>query len=269
MTAVVFIHGLWISHTAWQPWIEHFAAHGHHAVAPPWPGEADTVAATRENPSAQAGFGINDLTAHFAGILDQFDTPPVVIGHSFGGLIAQKLLGQNKAAAAVAIDPAPIKGVKPLPLAQLRSALPVLGNPLNRGRAKGLTRNQFRYGFGNALTEVESDDLWQQWAIPSPGKPLFEAGLANFTPNSPAQVDTANTVRGPLLITAGTADHTVPYVSAKAAFKQYAKSSAITDFHEFDGRGHSLTIDHGWKDVANVALAWLSAKGITGTENAS
>lgn len=117
MTDVVFIHGLWISHTAWQPWIEHFAARGHHAIAPPWPGEADTVAGTRENPSAQAGFGINDLTAHFARILNQFDTPPVVIGHSFGGLIAQKLLGENKAAAAVAIDPAPIKGVKPLPLA--------------------------------------------------------------------------------------------------------------------------------------------------------
>lgn len=269
MTNIVFIHGLWISHTAWQPWIEHFAAHGHHAIAPSWPGEADTVAATRENPTAQAGFGINDLTAHFDGILEQFHTPPVVIGHSFGGLIAQKLLSQNKAAAAVAIDPAPIKGVKPLPFAQLRSAFPVLGNPLNRGRAKGLTRSQFRYGFGNALTDAESDALWEQWAIPSPGKPLFEAGLANFTPKSPAAVDTANPNRGPLLITAGTADHTVPQVSAKATFKQYAKSPAVTDFHVFDGRGHSLTIDHGWQDVADVALAWLSTNRIAGTETAS
>jgi pimeloyl-ACP methyl ester carboxylesterase len=268
MADMVFVHGLWIAHTAWQPWIDYFAAHGHRAVAPRWPGEGDTIAATRENPNAQAGFGINDLTGHFADILGQY-AMPVVVGHSFGGLIAQKLLGDNKAAAAVAIDPAPIKGVKPLPLAQLRSAFPVLGNPLNRQRAKALSRKQFRYGFGNALSEAESDALWEQWSIPSPGKPLFEAGLANFTPNSPAKVNTVNPTRGPLLITSGTADHTVPHVSAKAAYKQYAKSPAVTDFHQFDGRGHSLTIDHGWKDVADVTLAWLAANGITATESAS
>ncbi|HET6736367.1 alpha/beta hydrolase [Mycobacterium sp.] len=264
MTDIVFIHGLWISHTAWQPWIEHFAANGHRAIAPRWPGEAETAAATRENPNAQAGFGIDQLNEHFAAVIEQFDTPPIAIGHSFGGLIAQKLLGQNKVAAAVAIDPAPIKGVKPLPLAQLRSAFPVLCNPLNRGRAKALTRQQFRYGFGNALTEAESDSLWEQWSIPSPGKPLFEAAMANFTPNSPAKVDTANTARGPLLITAGTADHTVPHVSVKATFKQYAKSAAITDFHEFDGAGHSLTVDHRWQEVAGVALSWLAEHRFTG-----
>ncbi|AQT78613.1 alpha/beta hydrolase [Mycolicibacterium litorale] len=264
MTNVVFIHGLWIASTAWQPWIDHFAAQGYHAIAPAWPGEHTTVPATRENAADQAGFGIDELTDHFATVLDQFDTRPVVIGHSFGGLIAQKLLGQNKAAAAIAIDPAPIKGVKPLPIAQLRSAFPVLGNPLNRGRAKGLSQAQWRYGFGNALTAEESDALWQQWSIPSPGKPLFEAATANFLPNSPAKVDTANSSRGPLLITAGTADHTVPYVSAKAAHGLYRKSGAVTDFHEFEGRGHSLTIDHGWRDVADTALAWLADQGRTG-----
>jgi pimeloyl-ACP methyl ester carboxylesterase len=263
MTNVVFIHGLWVSHTAWQPWIEHFAAQGHHAIAPAWPGEFPTVEQTRQNPSDQAGFGIDDLTAHFAKVLDQFDTPPVVIGHSFGGLIAQKLLGQNRAAAAIAIDPAPIKGVKPLPLAQLRSAFPVLGNPLNRGRAKGLTEAQWRYGFGNALTQDESDQLWQQWAIPSPGKPLFEAAIANFSGNSPAKVDLANGTRGPLLITGGSADHTVPFVSAKATHALYAKSDAITDFHEFEGRGHSLTIDKGWRDVADTTLSWMADRQVT------
>lgn len=262
MTNVVFIHGLWISHTAWQPWIEHFAAQGYQAIAPAWPGEQATVAETRENPSTQAGFGIEELTDHFAKVLDQFDTPPVVIGHSFGGLIAQKLLAQNKAAAAIAIDPAPIKGVKPLPIAQLRSAFPVLANPLNRGRAKALTQAQWRYGFGNTLTPAESDALWEQWSIPSPGKPLFEAATANFSANSPAKVDTANGTRGPLLITAGTADHTVPYVSAKAAHRLYRKSNAITDFHEFEGRGHSLTIDHGWLDVADTSLAWLAHRDV-------
>lgn len=265
MVDIVFIHGLWISHTAWQPWVDYFADNGHRPVAPTWPGEADSVAATRQNVSAQAGFGINALTDHFADIVDQFDSPPVVIGHSFGGLIAQKLLGLNKAAAAVAIDPAPIRGVKPLPLAQLRSAFPVLGNPLNRGRAKALNRRQFRYGFGNALSESESDSLWESWAIPSPGKPLFEAAVANFVPNSPATVDVANATRGPLLITAGTADHTVPLVSVKAAFKLYSKSAAVTHFHQFDGRGHSLTIDDGWRGVADVVLSWLGENELRAT----
>ncbi|WP_167106613.1 alpha/beta hydrolase [Mycobacterium sp. DL592] len=264
MTDVVFIHGLWVASSAWQPWIDHFAAQGYQAIAPGWPGEHATVAATRENPSDQAGFGIDELTGHYAKILDQFDTPPVVIGHSFGGLIAQKLLEQNKAAAAIAIDPAPIKGVKPLPIAQLRSAFPVLGNPLNRGRAKGLTQAQWRYAFGNALTPAESDALWEQWSIPSPAKPLFQAAVANFAPSSPAKVDTAKSDRGPLLITAGTADHTVPYVSAKASHGLYRKSDAITDFHEFDGRGHSLTIDQGWRDVADTALTWLADRGAAG-----
>ena len=260
MTNVVFIHGLWISHTAWQPWIEHFAAHGHHAIAPAWPGEFATAKETRRGAAEQAGYGIDELTEHFADVLADLDAPPVVIGHSFGGLIAQKLLGQNKAAAAIAIDPAPIKGVKPLPFAQLRSAFPVLGNPLNKGRAKALTQAQWRYGFGNALTVDESDALWEQWSIPSPGKPLFEAATANFSPNSPAKVDTANHTRGPLLITGGTVDHTVPLVSAKAAYALYEKSSTITDFHEFEGRGHSLTIDHGWRDVADTALAWMAQR---------
>lgn len=262
MTNVVFIHGLWVAHTAWQPWIERFAEHGHTAIAPAWPGEYPTVEQTRSDPAAQAGHGIDELTEYFAGVLAEFDRPPVVIGHSFGGLIAQKLLGQNRAAAAIAIDPAPIKGVKPLPLAQLRSAFPVLGNPLNRGRAKGLTEAQWRYGFGNALTPAESDALWQQWAIPSPGKPLFEAASANFTPGSPAKVDTGNGERGPLLITGGTADHTVPLVSAKAAHRLYRQSDAVTDFHEFSGRGHSLTIDSGWRDVADVSLAWLAHRNV-------
>jgi pimeloyl-ACP methyl ester carboxylesterase len=262
MTNVVFIHGLWISHTAWHPWIDHFAAQGHHAIAPAWPGEHATVEETRLHAADQAGIGIDELTEYFAHQLEQFDTPPVVIGHSFGGLIAQKLLGQNKVAAAVAIDPAPIKGVKPLPIAQLRSAFPVLGNPLNRGRAKGLNETQWRYGFGNALTVEESDALWAQWSIPSPGKPLFEAAIANFSGSSPAKVDSANATRGPLLITGGTLDHTVPLVSATATHGLYRKSSAVTDFHAFEGRGHSLTIDHGWRDVADTTLSWMAHREV-------
>lgn len=259
MTDVVFIHGLWVAHSSWQPWIERFAAEGYRGIAPPWPGEAQTTTVTRENLSAQAGFGLEQVTDHFAALLGQFDTPPVVIGHSFGGLIAQKLLGQNKVAAAVAIDPAPMKGVRVLPPAQLRSAFPVLGNPLNYGKAKGLTRSQWRYGFGNVLSESESDALWEQWAIPSPCKPLFEVGTANFAPHSAAAVATGNAQRGPLLITGGTEDHTVPFVTARASYKRYARSSAVTDFHEFRGKGHSLTVDQGWHEVADVTLSWLKA----------
>ncbi|MGV9800048.1 alpha/beta hydrolase [Mycobacterium sp. NPDC003449] len=269
MTNIVLIHGLWLPHTAWQPWIDRFAANGITAVAPPWPGEAATVAETRSDPSAQAGYGIDELTSHFAKVLEGFDEPPVVIGHSFGGLIAQKLLGEDKAAAAIAIDPAPIKGITALPFTQLRSAFPVLGNPLNRGRAKSLTREQFRYAFGNALDRAESDELWERLAIPSPGKPLFEAATANFAVSSPAKVDTSNPARGPLLITAGTADHTVPYVTAKGAFKRYAKSPAVTDFHEFAGRGHSLTVDHGWPEVADTALSWLEHRDVTAPRSTS
>lgn len=262
MTDVVFIHGMWVAHTSWQPWIDRFAAEGYPSIAPRWPGEAETAAATRENPSAQAGFGLDQITDHFAAIIEQFSTPPIAVGHSFGGLIAQKLLAQNKVAATVAIDPAPMQGVRALPFAQLRSAFPVLGNPLNYRRAKGLTRAQWRYGFSNVLDEAESDALWEQWAIPSACKPLFEVGTANFVPNSAAKVDTGNAGRGPLLITAGTEDHTVPFVSVRGAYKRYAKSPAITEFHEFSGKGHSLTVDHGWQEVADVALTWLKAQNL-------
>lgn len=264
MADIVFIHGLWISYTAWQPWIAHVETHGYRGIAPRWLGEGESAAESRENPDAQAGYGIEALTEHFTAVIEQFDTPPIAIGHSFGGLIAQKLLGRGKVAAAVAIDPAPIKGVKPLPPAQLRSAFPVLSNPRNRGRAKALTRNQFRYGFGNGLDTEESDALWERWSIPSPGKPLFEAAIANFSSHSPAKVDVENSTRGPLLITGGTLDHTVPFVSAQATYKQYAKSSAVTDFHRFDGAGHSLTVDHRWREVADVALSWLADKGFSG-----
>lgn len=257
MTDVVFLHGLWISKESWQPWIDLFAERGYTAIAPAWPGEADSIAETRANPDAQAGYGIDELVDHFTAELKQRETRPVVVGHSFGGLLAEKLLGRDCIAGAVAIDPAPIKGVKPLPFAQLKSAFPVLGNPANKERAKALTEKQFRYGFGNALNEEESDALWEKWNIPSPGKPLFEAGFANFASNSPAKVDTDNEDRGPLLVIAGSADHTVPEVSVRATYGLYDGSAAITDLHVFEGKGHSLTIDHGWREVAEVVLDWL------------
>jgi non-heme chloroperoxidase len=185
-----------------------------------------------------------------------------VIGHSFGGLIAQKLLAGGSAVAAIAIDPGQIKGVKALPFAQLRSGFPVLSKPGNKKKAVALTRKQFRYGFGNAITENESDELFDTWAIPGPGKPLFEASAANFTKSSPAAVDTKKRDRGPLLFIAGGKDHTVPEVVARSAYKRYSGSGAITEYRAFPDRGHSLVFDHGWREIADFTLTWLARQSL-------
>ena len=187
--------------------------------------------------------------------------PPVIVGHSFGGLIAEKLLGQGVGAAAVAIDPAQIKGVLPLPLAQLRAGFPALGNPTNLHRAVSLTAKEFRFGFGNALTPEESDELYERWTIPSPARPLFQAAAANFSMHSEAKVDTDNSTRGPLLLISGLEDHTVPDVVTRSTLKQYRSSTAITELKQFEGRGHSLTIDRGWRDVADAVLALAVRQG--------
>ena len=261
---VIFIHGLWIHASAWQPWLDLFAEHGYAVSAPGWPGDADTVAATRDTADALNDVGIADIVDHYATVIatgGRHKAKTVIVGHSFGGLIAQQLLAGGHAAAAVAIDPAPIKGVKALPLAQLRSAFPVLGNPANRHRTVSLTPKQFRYAFGSALTEAESNALQTKWSIPGPGRPLFEDAAANFVRNSPARVDTHLVDRGPLLLTSGTEDHTVPLKVTKEVYKLYAKGGSDTEFHPFEGRGHSLTIDSGWREVADVALDWLQRKG--------
>jgi len=254
---VVFIHGLWLHATSWQPWIDLFREAGYEPVAPGWPGEPAGVAEARQRPDDVADYGIDDVTQHYAKIIAELPVKPIVIGHSFGGMIAQKLLGQDLAAAAVAIDAAQIKGVLPLPLSALRSTLPVFKNPGNKHRAVSLTAEQFRYAFGNAVTEEQSQELFDRWAIPSPGRPLFEAAAANFDPHSPAKVDTANDVRGPLLLVMGGRDHTVPEAVTRATLKQYRHSQAVTEIHEFADRAHSLTIDDGWRDVAEYSLSWL------------
>lgn len=260
-TPVIFIHGLWIHSSAWQPWLDLFAAHGYPVSAPGWPGDAPTVAETRADSDALNDVGIAQIVDHYADLIGTPERKPLVIGHSFGGLIAQELLAGGHAAAAVAIDPAPIKGVKALPLAQLRSAFPVLSNPANRHRTVSLTAKQFHYAFGNMLSEEDSNDLHDKWTIPGPGRPLFEDAAANFAKHSPAKVDTHLADRGPLLLTSGTEDHTVPLKVTREVFGMYAKGQSDTEFHEFPGRGHSLTIDNGWRDVADVALNWLAAKG--------
>jgi alpha-beta hydrolase superfamily lysophospholipase len=268
-TPVVFIHGLWLHATSWSPWLELFREAGYNPIAPGWPGEPDTVAEAREHPEYVANIGINDITGHYADIIDGLDQPPVIIGHSYGGLIAEKLLGQGVGTAAVAIDPAQIKGVLPLPLAQIRAALPGLGNPTNLHKAVSLSQKEFRFGFGNAVSEEESNALYEKWTIPSPARPLFQAAAANFVMHSQAKVNTANETRGPLLLISGLEDHTVPDVVTRSTLKQYRDSAAVTELKQFEGRGHSLTIDSGWKQVADDIQDWLKEKGLVSAPNSA
>lgn len=258
MPTTLFIHGLWIHSSSWEPWIAHFAEAGHPAVAPGWPGDGDTVADTRRHPERLAGVGVQAIVDHYTDVIRQLPEAPIVVGHSFGGLIAQKLLADGVARAAVAIDPAPIKGVTALPLAQLRSALPVLAKKANAERAVRLTARRFRYGFGNAIPRAESDALFERYTIPGPGRPLFEAAGSKKDPASPAAVDLDDSDRGPLLIMGGSRDHTVPEVVSRQAAGLY-RPGTNTQYLRVDGKGHSLVLDSGWRSVADQALEWIAA----------
>ena len=264
-TPVVFIHGLWMHADTWTPWVELFRAGGYDPINPGWPGDASTVEETRAHPEALAHHGIAEVTEHYARILRSLPAKPIVIGHSFGGLIAQKLLGTGLASAAVAISPAQIRGVLPLPVAQLRNAFPVLKNPANYLRAVSQTPEQFHRGFANAVSEQESNELHAKYTIPTPGRPLFEAAFANLNRKTAAQVDVLNPIRGPLLIIGGGKDGTVPEVVARAAHKQYRRATTVNDYKVFSDRGHSMVIDSGWKEVAETVLAWLTDKGLAPT----
>jgi len=261
-TPVLFIHGLWLHATSWERWIELFRESGYEPAAPGWPGEPNSVADARAHPELVADRGIDDLFEHFSTIIRALPSAPIIIGHSFGGLLAEKLLGEGLGRAGVAIDPAQIKGVLPLPLAQLKAGLPALGNPFNKSKAISLTKKEFHYGFGNALSKAESDELFERWTIPSPVRGLFEVAFANFTFHAASSVNTHNDARGPLLLISGTADHTAPDVTTEAAFKLYRHSLSVTELKKFEGRGHSLTVDTGWKDVAQSILDWLRQNGL-------
>jgi non-heme chloroperoxidase len=256
-TPVVFVHGLWLLPSSWDRWAELFEQSGFAALTPGWPDDPDTVEEAKAHPEVFAGKSVGQVADHFETIIRGLDRKPAIIGHSFGGLLTQILAGRGLAAVSVAIDPAPFRGVLPLPVSALRSAFPVLGNPANRNRAVPLTYEQFRYAFANAVSEEEAKQLYEDFAVPTSGKPLFQAASANLNPWTEAKVDTRNPDRGPLLILSGEKDHTVPPAIANASYKQQQDNQGVTEIAEIPGRGHALTIDSGWREVANKALAFV------------
>jgi pimeloyl-ACP methyl ester carboxylesterase len=256
-TPVVFVHGLWLLPSSWDRWVELFEEAGFVALTPGWPDDPETVAEAKAHPEVFAGKGIGEIADYEESIIRRLDRKPVVIGHSFGGLLTQILAGRGLAAASVAISPAPFRGVLPLPFSSLRSASPVLKNPANWNRAVPLTFEQFRYGFANAVDEDEAKELYLGYSVPGPGELLFQAAAANLNPWSEAKVKTKNPERGPMLIISADTDHTVPWAIANASYKLQKRNEAVTEIVKMKNRGHALTIDKGWREVADTALAFI------------
>jgi non-heme chloroperoxidase len=254
---VVFIHGLWLLPSSWDRWATVFEEAGYTALTPGWPDDPQTVEEANANPEVFAHKTVGQVADHFAEVIGRLTKKPAVVGHSFGGLLAQIVAGRGLSAAAVAIDPAPFRGVLPLPISALKSSAPVLGNPANRNRAVPLTYEQFRFGFANAVSEDEAKELYNTYAVPAPGAPLFQAATANLNPWTEAKVNSKNPARGPLLIISGEKDHTVPWAIANASYKKQKRNEGVTEITEMTNRGHALTIDSGWREVADTALAFV------------
>jgi pimeloyl-ACP methyl ester carboxylesterase len=257
LTPVVFIHGLWLLPSSWERWAGVFEEAGFTTLTPRWPDDPDTVQDAKAHPEVFAHKTVKQVADHFAELIGRLTKKPAVIGHSFGGLVTQIMAGRGLAAVSVAIDPAPFRGVLPLPISSLKSASPVLGNPANRNRAVPLTYEQFRFAFANAVSEDEAKELYETFAVPASGKPLFQAAAANLNPWTEAKVDTTNPERGPLLIIDGEKDHSVPWAIANASFKRQQRNKGVTGIVKIPDRGHSLTIDNGWREVADTALGFV------------
>jgi pimeloyl-ACP methyl ester carboxylesterase len=234
-----------------------FESAGYSAVKPGWPDDPETVADANAHPQVFAGKSVGQVADYVSGIVKRLHKKPAVIGHSFGGLLAQIVAGRGLSAVTVAIDPAPFRGVLPLPFSALKAASPVLSNPANRNKAVPLTYEQFRFAFANAVSEDEAKELYQTFAVPAPGEPLFQAAIANLNPWTEVKVDTTNPDRGPLLILDGEKDNTVPWAIANASYKRQKRNSGVTEIKKIAGRGHALTIDSGWKEVAETALTFV------------
>jgi pimeloyl-ACP methyl ester carboxylesterase len=256
-TPVVFIHGLWLLPSSWDNWVKHFENAGYAGVTPDWPDDPETVEQARANPDVFAKKTLGMIADHTAEVIEKLDKKPAVMGHSTGGLLTYMIADRGLSAASVAIDPGPFRGVLPLPISALRSAAPVLRNPLNRNRAITLTLDQFKYGWANALSEEEAEQLYETYHVAAPGVALMQMANANVNPFTEAKVDPKNPDRGPLLIIDGENDHTVPWAIASGAYKKQKRNEAVTEIVKIPNRGHSLTIDSGWREVADKALAFV------------
>src|SRR2546430_650341 len=255
---VVFVHGLWLLSSSWDRWRALFEEQGYTTLAPGWPDDPDTIEEAKGDPEVFAHKRIKQVTDHYIDAIGQLKRKPAVIGHSFGGLIAQMVAGEGVAAVTVAIDPAQFRGVLPLPLSAIKSSSAVLGNPLHYTPAVPPTHEQFPYSFPNALDENEARELYEKYSVPGSGTPVFQAAAANLNPWTEDQVNTKNPKRGPLMLIAGEEDHTVPLAVATAAYQLQQHNPAVTEFRAIPNRGHSLVIDHGWRDVAEIALAFIA-----------
>lgn len=256
-TPVVFIHGLWLLPSSWDNWAAVFAEAGYAPLTPSWPDDPETVDEARANPDVFAKKTLAQIADHTADVIGRLEKKPAVIGHSTGGLLTMMIADRGLSAASVAVDPGPFRGVLPLPVSALKSASPVLKNPLNRGRAITLTLDQFKFGWANALSDEEAERLYESYHVAAPGSALMQMANANLNPFTEAKVDTKNPKRGPLLIIDGEKDNTVPWAIAHAAFKRQSRNQAVTEIEKIPNRGHSLTIDSGWREVADRALAFV------------
>jgi pimeloyl-ACP methyl ester carboxylesterase len=255
---VVFIHGLWLLPSSWDNWAQLFEEAGYAAVTPSWPDDPETVEEARANPDVLAKKTLKQVADHTAEVIGKLDRKPAVMGHSTGGLLTQMIADRGLSAVSVAIDPGPFRGVLPLPFSTLKVSAPVLKNPLNRGRAITLSLDQFKYGWANALSDEEARQLYKTHHVAAPGSALMQMANANLNPFTEAKVDPKNPDRGPLLILDGEKDHTVPWAIANAAYKRQKHNEAVTEIEKIPNRGHALTIDHGWREVAEKALAFLN-----------
>jgi non-heme chloroperoxidase len=256
-TPVVFIHGLWLLPSSWDRWAAVFEEAGYAALTPGWPDDPETVEEAKAHPEVFAHKTVGQVADHYAAVIGQLQKKPAVMGHSFGGLLTQIIAGRGLSAASVAIDPAPFRGELPLPISSLRSASPVLSNPANWNRAVPLTYDQFRYSFANAVSEDEAKELYETFAVPTPGAPLFQAATANLNPWTEAKVDSKNPERGPLLIISGEKDHVVPWAIANASYQKQKRNEGVTEIVGIPDRGHALVVDSGWREVAHTALMFI------------
>jgi len=254
---VVFIHGLWLLASSWDSWKDLFEAEGFAPVAPQWPDDPESVAEANAHPEVFAHKTVGQIADHMGEVIERLSKKPTVIGHSFGGLLTQIIAGRGLSRASVAIDPGPFRGVLPLPFSALKAASPVIANPRNRGRAVPLTLDQFRFAFANAVSESEAKELYERYAVPGSGVPLFQAAFANINPWTEARVNRRTLDRGPLLIIDGERDNTLPLSMARAAYRLQKKNAGVTEFVIIPNRGHSLVIDSGWREVADTALNFV------------